>query len=132
MSEAIKTSKRRRTPDLLAIFYLLIGPIVWTLHFAATYALQSVLCALDSPARTVLRVDPVLLVVVSATVLALIILAHYGISNAQGSRRLGFSGNQTLTKFLARTMELLCFLAAIAILWTGVSALMLHPCAPLR
>ena len=132
MAEAIKTSKRRRTPDLLAIVYLLFGPIVWTVHFAATYALQSVLCALDSPAPTVLRVDPVWLAVIGSTVLALTILARYGISITQGTRRLGSSGNPTLTRFLARTMELLCLLAAVAILWTGVSALMLHPCASLR
>jgi hypothetical protein len=128
-----KTAKpRRREWAMGAIVYLLFGPIVWMLHFTTVYAVQSTLCALGAPARTILDVDLVPLAVFIATLLPLSLLGGALWGSISVKRKPGSADQLASSRFFEAAMKVLCLLAAIGIIWTAIAAFILHPCAALR
>jgi len=110
-------ARERATREFL---YLLLGPIIWLLHFTAIYATQSTLCAL------VWAVHLVPLAIVIATIFALVMLA------VPAMRRKDRGDRHPSSQFISKAMRVLSLLSAVAIIWGCISALLLHPCASLR
>lgn len=114
------------------IVYLLFGPIIWMLHFTTIYAVQSTLCALGAPARTLLNVDFVPLAVFIATAVALVTLAGAMWRLIPVLRKPGPADQLASKQFFEGSLKFLCLLGAIGIIWTSLAAFILHSCAPLR
>jgi Bacterial signalling protein N terminal repeat len=121
MAGPVRTKKpqapERATGEFL---HLLLGPIIWLLHFTAIYATQSTLCAL------VWAVRLVPLAIIIATILAMVMLA------VPAMRRKDRGDRHPSLQFISKAKRVLWLLSAVAIVWGCFSALLLHPCAPLR
>jgi hypothetical protein len=126
------TEPKQRDWALATTVYLLLGPLIWVLHFTAIYAVQSTLCALGTPARTVVDMDIVPIAVLLATVLLLSLLAGAMWGLIPIKRKPGSADQLASPRFFEGAMKFLCLLAVIGIIWTSIAASVLHPCAPLR
>ena len=118
MAQSAKSDQLRERA-VWVIVYLLLGPILWLIHFTVVYALQSTLCVVASPTRLVL------IATLIVTALALTALAA-------ALRKAGRGDQPSSRPFLRQTMRLLALLSAVGIIWTCLAALLLHPCAALR
>jgi hypothetical protein len=129
MAERMQSTRpRHRAQAARAIVHLLLGPLVWLLHFTVVYALQSTLCALYAPVHGRIALVPLGVVVVTAFALAVLAAAMWLIPAPRGSR----AERLALNAFLHDAMWFLCLMGAVGIIWTCFAALLLHPCAPLR
>jgi hypothetical protein len=98
-----------------AVVSLLLGPVVWALHFAITYAAQSTLCSFPD------LDDPIVTVVTTATVIAMAVLAASLSRLVRGA-----------SHFFEHIAGFLVLLSAIGILWGAITVLLLPPCNALR
>lgn len=103
--------------------------VIWAVHFAAVYMANAIACARGLAGRTLLGMPLVPVLILGATLLALAAIAVVGMGAA---RRLGggLSGQEgeeepQFTLWLTMSVSLL---AALAILWESVPALVLRPC----
>ena len=111
--------------------YLLLGPLVWSVHLLAIYAPQPTLCA--ALAAGALDGTAIRLFVLAATAVAVLILAVALWRPARIRRLLRAAGRgETELRFQDRVMRLLCLLSIVAIAWEGATALLLSPCLQLR
>jgi hypothetical protein len=114
MDEHMRQSRERA---IRIVSQLLLGPIIWLVHFTLAYALQSTLCVFD-----VHRIVPT-----SVTILTVLALAAVAPAVLRWTRK-----NDNPGGFYPYIMLLLALLSAFGIIWTWLAALLLHPCAPMR
>jgi hypothetical protein len=107
------------------------GLIVWAAHFGLVYVANAIACERDLAGRTVLGLPLVPVLVLGASALALLVL---GVIASGAERRLrrspaGEPGEEDdERRFLARLGLAVALVAALAILWQSVPALILRPC----
>jgi hypothetical protein len=126
------TGPQQRTWRIRSIISLLLGPVIWTVHLATTYVVQSTLCAFGVSAGAIAGIDPVFWTVAIATAMALAVLAASTWGLVPAMRRMQSAEERAATRFFERTALFLSLLAGIGILWSGVTVLVVHPCATLR
>ncbi len=115
------------------IFYLLIGPIVWSAHLTALYFSQSMLCAHRLAELTIAGVGVVPFIIVTATAVALAMLIAAMLAPAALERLANASGgSRSEMAFRRRVMMALAILSATGVAWAGATILMLPTCAQLR
>lgn len=117
------------------IFGLLAGPVVWSVYFLAVYAVGEFGCLSGALAGTVAGLPLVSVMVMAATLAALLVLAWAGWRTYAGWRRArawratGEPANQPgRTQFLEAGALILLALFSAAVLLTGVPMLVLRPC----
>jgi hypothetical protein len=104
---------------------LVAPPLLWLAHFVALYALASLACAPGEASPTV-RAAVIFWGSALFTAVALA-LALAGI--VRNRRRLRAGGPDEALSFIARTGSWLYGLAALAMLWVALPALLLPGCA---
>lgn len=103
---------------------LLLGPLLWALHFTALYLIHTLVCV------SLAREAPILvpLIIVAATLLAaapiLLFLFSPRLLRRYHGRYQGKVG-----PFLRATFGLLLVLSLVAIAWGGMSALVVPACS---
>jgi hypothetical protein len=115
------------------IFYLLIGPIIWTAHLLLVYGPQSTLCAFRTDGM--IAVDPfvisALVSIITAVSIAALALVLW--RPRQVARLLRFdAAARTDRRFATSVMRLLTALSLAGVTWAGAVALFLDPCDQLR
>jgi hypothetical protein len=116
---------RKATPDgqthrslVQTFLWLLIGPLLWSLHFSVVYGAHAMLCARGFSGPTTA------LLVVAATIAALLALAWV------------FPRNSTdvgsTERFERRVMTLLIVLSMVGVAWSGAATIFVRGCLPLR
>ena len=116
-----------------ALLTLNQGPIVWALHFAGVYGLQSVACTLTRGRLEpiVLGLDWIQLTVLALTAAAVLLIA--GLPWLAPWRHLGRSADEReLDSFLGVVMALLALLSVFGVIAAGAAALALPSCPALR
>lgn len=119
-------------PMIGTLLFLVLGPVLWSIQFTAIYGAQSSLCAF--------RISWHLpgLDVVSAVILVVTLFAAAGATYGMVTplamfralvRRFPYGATD---EFLITAMRLLCSLALVAIIWTGLTRLIVPACAQLR
>jgi hypothetical protein len=120
-AEPAKTNEpKARERPTREFVYLLLGPVIWLLHFTAVYAMQSILCAVAWP----IHLAPA--AIITGTALALVMVVILTL------RRRRCDDGHSSSSFVRRIMRVLSLLSTVAIIWGCFAALLLHPCAPLR
>ena len=104
----------------LITIMVLIGPILWAIHFAALYLTHTLVCA--SLTRDAPALIPVIIGIATLLAAAPILLFLFW-PNLLG-RWHGDSG-----AFLRATLKLLLVLSLVAIVWGGISGFMVPMCA---
>lgn len=112
-----------------ALFYILLGPIVWAIHLTLVYLGHTLLCALGASSGT-LAPRVVSFSVVIVTALALIVLTVAVVANFR-ERALDDRGPGA-TFFRDWVMMALALLSGFGVTWEGASALIIEPCLSLR
>lgn len=108
-----------RESFVLVSIILLMGPLLWALHFAALYLIHTLVCVnLASDAPTLV---PIIIAV--ATLLAAAPILLFLFWPRLLSRYRGDAGS-----FLRATLTLLLVLSLGAIAWGGMSALLIPAC----
>lgn len=99
---------------------ILIGPILWAIHFTALYLTHTLVCV--SLARDAPALIPI--IIGMATLLAAAPILLFLFWPRLLSRWHGDSGT-----FLRATLKLLLVLSLVAIVWGGISGFMVPACA---
>lgn len=120
-----------RKPMIGAVLCMLIGPIVWAIHFTMTYATHTLLCTGGIASSEGRGFGLTALAVSALTIIALAALLIAGAA-PRVLRRRGKAFEECSEAFLARVMRSLILLSAFAIAITGATALILVPCVALR
>ena len=110
-----------------AILYLLLGLIVWAVHFTIIYSTHAVLCArgwTDSPLA-------VQMIIAAATGIALAISIPATLAGWRWSRHAD-PDTEGVSAFQHGVMSLLALLATIGITYGGATTLFVSPCLQLR
>ncbi|MBA3449461.1 MAG: hypothetical protein H0T56_18015 [Pseudaminobacter sp.] len=112
-----------------AIFYLLVGPIIWACHLFLTYGPQAALCAFRA-------VDPFFIstlvgVVTALSAAALAVVLLWPVRTSRVFRAGGFLEGENRS-FMISAMRLLAGLSLAGVLWAGAVAFILDPCGQLR
>jgi hypothetical protein len=106
------------------------GLVVWAVHFGVVYGANAVACERGLEGRALLGHPLVPAVVLGATALALAAVALVGL---RAWRRLehGLAGEEgeDEPRFLVWLTAATALLSALAILWEGLPALFVRPCA---
>jgi hypothetical protein len=114
-----------------AIFYMLVGPIIWAAHLLLVYGPQSALCVFraDGMILAPLAITALVgvLTVISMAALALILWRP-----RQIARLLRFEAAESDRRFAISVTRLLTALSFAGVTWAGAVALFLDPCAQLR
>ena len=112
------TSTAPSRSAIATLAYLLVGPLVWALHFTTLYGVQSIVCTLEPGGMELAPgLDAVRLVLAGASVCALIALAVLP---------------ATLRPLVLRGDDVLCGLSALAILAATIPVASLPSCPALR
>lgn len=109
------------------LLFMLSGLIVWFAHFSLIYAFTALACARGFAQVRVLGMGVVPLAIALATVLAVIVLAAIPWRAYRAGVRNGSAGELSL--FLRYGATGLALLALVAVLWEGMAALFVPPCA---
>ena len=122
------TSTAPSRSAIATLAYLLIGPLVWALHFTTLYGVQSIVCTLE-PGGVELApgLDAVRLALAGASVGALIALVVLPAT----LRPLVLRGDD-VDADLRAMMRTLCGLSALAILAATIPVASLPSCPALR
>jgi hypothetical protein len=113
-------------PAASTIIYVLIGPIVWALHFFALYGPQSMLCARGLPEA----VPPIVAVATLAAAATLLFAIWRPGRLARLMRADGWP--QAPQQFLRHVMQALAVLSLFAVAAAAAVALFVPSCAALR
>jgi hypothetical protein len=114
------------------IVYVLLGPIVWAIHFGAIYFFQSLMCAREIAFDTVGNLDGQLMIV-AATVAALAIVAAFVLAPERVAVAVkAASAGSDQRAFQTRLMRLLALLSAVGIAFAGWAAILIPSCPALR
>lgn len=117
-------------PLVWALFYILLGPIVWALHLTLVYLGHTLLCALGVSSGALAPVV-VSFSVIIITAIALIVLAVAVIGAKSRERALNDCGSPGMF-FRNRVMMALALLSGFGVAWEGAGALIIEPCLMLR
>jgi hypothetical protein len=109
----------RRESFVLVSLIVLVGPLLWALHFTALYLIHTLVCA--SLARDAPTMVPIIIAVATLMAAAPILLFLFWPRLL--SRYHGDAGS-----FLRATLALLLVLSLAAIAWGGMSALLVPAC----
>lgn len=120
------------------LFSLIVGPMVWAVHFLVVYVIIAIACAKGAFYAQVYGIGVVPLIVIVVTVIAVGLIVH-GIVVAMrrwrgslGERRVmpphDQSNKDSRRRFMAYAGLLLCGLALIATLWVALPVLFMHSC----
>lgn len=113
-----------------ALFYILLGPIIWAIHLTLVYLGHTLLCALGvSSGALAPGVVSFGVIIVTAAALIVLIVAVV-VANLRG-RALDDRGSEA-TFFRDRVMMALALLSGFGVAWEGASALIIEPCLMLR
>lgn len=120
-----------RRPGFSAKFaFLLSGLLIWALHFLFVYGVNGLACARGFAGNEMGGFGVVPLTVLAATAVA---LAFQGaiLLVAYAGHGPGIHGEQdnSLGEFWRFTTAALAALSLVAVVWTGLPALFIHPCA---
>jgi hypothetical protein len=128
-SEPAPARRGARLAGMSPLLGAVAGMLAWALHFTVAYGVTALACARGLADRTVLGLPLVTALVAGATALA---LAATAVVAARAARRLqgGLSGEagEDDPRFTAWLGAAVALLAALAILWQTVPALVLRPC----
>jgi hypothetical protein len=127
----MKMRRFQSTPA--TIIYLLLGPIVWALHFTTVYFSQSLICAREfaiAPRASIYSIEAIVVAatLIALTVLVLIAFAQTRLAHMFGEHR----AHEGERRFQRRLMMALVLLSAISITYVGTTVLFAHACATLR
>ncbi|GGE49464.1 hypothetical protein GCM10007276_28270 [Agaricicola taiwanensis] len=112
-----------------ALVFLLLGPLVWSIHFFIIYAAHASLCALTGGMGTVW----ITVIILAVTALGALALVSAALGPMPVYRLLvRHPGGDEETRFLIAGMRLLAGLSTLAIIWGGTAVLVLPLCAQLR
>lgn len=114
------------------VFYLLMGPCLWMVHFGLLYGLQSAVCAAgkDSLLPTAAMLSAVITML---TVCAAVALSAMLFRPRLFARWMRYDPkDQRLLDFSVTLMRGLAFLSLAGVVWAGSAVLVLSPCAQLR
>ena len=118
------------------LVFILIGIIVWAVHFAVAYAAQSVLCVLDGrqgPSSVADVSASVSVMIWTATALALAILIAVAAAPAVAARFLSAAApDGGIEKSYLTIMLSVALLSAFGIIWVQQVALLIPTCAAMR
>lgn len=116
----MKWFKEGRGSSLLIAFIVLIGPVLWAVHFTALHLTHTLICVSlnrDTPALI-----PIIIGIATLLAAAPILLFLFW------PRLLGRWHGDSDT-FLRATLKLLLVLSLVAIVWGGISGFMVPGCA---
>lgn len=116
----VKWYKEGRGSSVLIAFIVLIGPILWAVHFTALYLTHTLVCV--SLSRDAPSLIPIIIGI--ATLLAAAPILLFLFWPRLLGRWHGDSG-----AFLRATLKLLLVLSLVAIVWGGISGFMVPGCA---
>ncbi len=126
-------SEQRRGSTLGTILYVLIGPIVWALHFTVLYAVHGFSCGLASDGRIAPMPVAILMAVWIATIAAIGLLGAALLAPERMALQLKTDvWSVPQRRFHRQTMSVLCLLSVVAILFAGASTLFVDVCALVR
>lgn len=133
MKGAQNTRRGGNRSETGTFLYMLLGPIVWALHFTLIYGAHTLLCLGKPSTAPAAGIDSAALVIFAATFVALCMLAA-AVAFPAETRRLFFAAGWPAEqrKFQHRTMILLASLSALGIVWAGASAAFVNACMQLR
>jgi len=114
-----KMFSERKTSFVLVSVIVLIGPILWALHFTALYMTHTLVCV--SLASEAPKLIP--FIIIFATILAAAPILLFLFWPRLLARWHGDSG-----AFLRATLKLLLVLSLIAILWGGITGFIVPAC----
>lgn len=113
---------------LATLAYLLIGPLVWALHFTLLYGVQSIACTVaPDPAKGALGLEAIQLALMVASAVALMALAVL----PRTLQPLVLRGDD-VDSDLRAMMSVLCGLSALAIIAATLPIATLPSCPALR
>ena len=107
------------------LLFMLSGPIVWFAHFSLIYAFTALACARDFAQARFAGIGLVPLVIVSATLLAVLALAAIPWLAVRG-RAPGAGGDAW--PFLRYAAIALMLLALVAVVWEAVAVFFVPAC----
>jgi hypothetical protein len=112
---------------------VLIGPIVWALHFTVIYAVHAFSCGLASDGRIAPMPVAILMAVWIATIAAIGLLGAALLAPERMALQLKTDvWSVPQRRFHRQTMSVLCLLSVVAILFAGASTLFVDVCALVR
>jgi hypothetical protein len=123
---ARETSRLEPRAGNVTALWLLVGPVVWALHFTILYGAHTLLCAVRGPDGG----RAVMLVAVVATGAALAMLAVAMLGARSPRAEAGSSDRTAAAAFVRSATSWLIVLSAIAIVWAGAAALVVPACGP--
>lgn len=113
--------------------YLLLGPLVWAVHFTVLYVTQSTLCSLGQATDSVSGMNIVTVIVTLATGVAFGLLAVAMLKADLVSKHFNAGGwPRSQRTFHTRVMVLMAVLAAFAIAAAALAAIFIETCSQLR
>lgn len=110
---------------------LALPMVVWALHFLLIYVLMGLVCARDWSTRSIAGLPMpawLLLGLAVGALLALALLALRAWRSLRDARIRVQDASAERARFIAGAMLALCLLAAIAVAWTTLPALLLPAC----
>lgn len=114
--------KSRLAPAVGTLTYILFGPLLWSLQLTMVYGGHTLICTGGMP-----DAFGRLLVLAVSIALALVLVAFL-FAHGAAARMFGLSGDTSGRLTYDRLSRLISYLALIAILWTGATALVVTAC----
>jgi hypothetical protein len=112
-----------------ALLFMLWGPLLWSVHLLLTYGPQSALCATGEARLTPLV--PALVLVLTALFAVLLVAGFRWPRLAARLLRLDMRDDAQWT-FMASVSRNLAALSFAGVVFNGMAALLIDPCAQLR
>lgn len=105
---------------------MLGGLLVWAVYFLFVYVFNALACARGFAGAELLGIGLVPFTIGAATLAALLIVAALGLVAARRARA---AQADDVARFLRYTAALVALLSFVAVAWTGLSLLLIAPCA---
>jgi hypothetical protein len=111
------------------LVFLLSGLLIWVLHFLFVYGLNGLACARGFGGNIAWGVGVVPLVVVAATVIAVLLEVWVlAVAFAGGGPGINGEADRSVREFWRFTTATIAGLSLIAVVWTGLPAFFIDPC----
>ena len=117
----------RRRP-LARAFAATGGLVIWAVQFTAVYGFTALACARGYARAAFLGIGVVPLVVTVLTLAALVPTGLLLMRSHRRDRRLALANGHATDRFLDRSAVLVSGLSLVAIVWTGLPAVVLPAC----
>lgn len=115
------------------LVFILVGPLVWTLHLTVIYGSQSLLCALNPGEDRSMGNAAVVAIILVATA-AFVAVAGFSVARPSFVHALIARADLPADQagFIVTIMRVLAWLSILAMLYAGLGAVMLPACDQLR